>query len=257
MTAHTQVQAGILHKALLRVFVLLALLVGIGAPAMAQSYRGSIHGSVHDTSGASVAGAKITLKSSETGLTRETVSGDDGVYAIQELPAGTYAVTAVSAGFAATTYNAIVEVSADTTLDFTLFPPTVQQTTVVTAAAPLVETQEDVLGGGVSEHLVGELPLNGRDFGKLVALVPGVTVEGSGVAGTEKGFGQFNINGNRDRSNNYTLDGTDNNDPWFNNSALNQWASRERRRHCCRSTRFRSSTCCLNFPRSTDVTAAA
>ena len=40
--------------------------------------------------------------------------------------------------------------------------------------------------------------------------------------GTEKGFGQFNINGNRDRSNNYTLDGTDNNDPWFNNSALNQ-----------------------------------
>jgi hypothetical protein len=55
-----------------------------------------------------------------------------------------------------------------------------------------------------------------------VALTPGVTVEGSGVAGTEKGFGQFNINGNRDRSNNYMLDGTDNNDPWFNNSALNQ-----------------------------------
>src|SRR4029077_4404519 len=54
------------------------------------------------------------------------------------------------------------------------------------------------------------------------SLVPGVTVEGSGVAGTEKGFGQFNINGNRDRSNNYMLDGTDNNDPFFNNSALNQ-----------------------------------
>jgi hypothetical protein len=69
---------------------------------------------------------------------------------------------------------------------------------------------------------VQELPLNGRDFGKLVALTPGVTVEGSGVAGSEKGFGQFNINGNRDRSNNYNLDGTDNNDPFFNNSALNQ-----------------------------------
>ena len=66
------------------------------------------------------------------------------------------------------------------------------------------------------------MPLNGRDFGKLVALTPGVTVEGSGVAGTEKGFGQFNIDGNRDRSNNYNLDGTDNNDPFFNNSALNQ-----------------------------------
>jgi hypothetical protein len=53
-------------------------------------------------------------------------------------------------------------------------------------------------------------------------LSPGATVDPSGVAGTQGGFGQFNINGNRDRSNNYALDGTDNNDPFFNNSALNQ-----------------------------------
>lgn len=118
MNAHTQVQVGILYKALLRVLVVLAMLVCIALPSMAQSYRGSIHGSVHDTSGATVAGAKITLKGSETGLTRDTTSADDGVYVISELPAGTYAVTAVSAGFAATTYNAVVEVSADTTLDF-------------------------------------------------------------------------------------------------------------------------------------------
>ena len=64
--------------------------------------------------------------------------------------------------------------------------------------------------------------MNGRDFGKLVALVPGATVEPSGVAAIQSGFGQFTINGNRDRSNNYTLDGTDNNDPFFNNSAFNQ-----------------------------------
>ena len=87
---------------------------------------------------------------------------------------------------------------------------------------PLVETTRDVLGEIVERQLVNELPLNGRDFGKLVALVPGTTVDPSGVAGTQSGFGQFNINGNRDRSNNYTLDGTDNNDPFFNNSALNQ-----------------------------------
>jgi hypothetical protein len=205
-----------------RVLVTLLFFAGIGSSVIAQSYRGSIHGTVHDRSGAIVSGASITLKSSDTGLERTTTSAEDGTYTFQELPAGTYAVSAASAGFATTTYNAEVEVSADTTLDFTLFPPTVQQTTVVSAAVPLVEQQEDVLGGSVSEHLVAELPLNGRDFGKLVALVPGVTVEGSGVAGTEKGFGQFNINGNRDRSNNYTLDGTDNNDPWFNNSALNQ-----------------------------------
>ena len=92
----------------------------------------------------------------------------------------------------------------------------------VTSAVPLIDTANDALGQVVDNRLVAELPLNGRDFTKLVALTPGVTVEGSGVAGTEKGFGQFNINGNRDRSNNYLLDGTDNNDPFFNNSALNQ-----------------------------------
>ncbi|MFI5114654.1 MAG: TonB-dependent receptor domain-containing protein, partial [Terriglobales bacterium] len=92
----------------------------------------------------------------------------------------------------------------------------------VTAEAPVIETTRDVLGEVVERRLVNELPLNGRDFGKLVALTPGTTVDPSGVAGTQGGFGQFNINGNRDRSNNYSLDGTDNNDPFFNNSALNQ-----------------------------------
>src|SRR5882762_596187 len=92
----------------------------------------------------------------------------------------------------------------------------------LTEEAPLIETTRDVLSQVVDRRLVNELPLNGRDFGKLVALSPGTTVDPSGVAGTQGGFGQFNINGNRDRSNNYTLDGTDNNDPFFNNSALNQ-----------------------------------
>ena len=87
---------------------------------------------------------------------------------------------------------------------------------------PLVDAERDVLGEIVDRKLVTELPLNGRDFGKLVALVPGATVEPSGVAAIQSGFGQFTINGNRDRSNNYTLDGTDNNDPFFNNSAFNQ-----------------------------------
>src|SRR5215469_9963756 len=88
--------------------------------------------------------------------------------------------------------------------------------------APVVETSRDVLGEVVERNLVADLPLNGRDFGKLVALVPGATVEPSGVAAIQSGFGQVSINGNRDRSNNYTLDGTDNNDPFFNNSAFNQ-----------------------------------
>ena len=143
---------------------------------------------------------------------------------IPELEAGTYAVTAAAKDLVAVEQNALVVVGLETPLNFTLGKVTAssQKVTVNVEALPLLETTQDVLGGTVEQTLVAELPLNGRDFGKLVALVPGVIVEGSGVAGTEKGFGQFNINGQRDRSNNYTLDGTDNNDPWFNNSALNQ-----------------------------------
>ena len=201
----------------------LAVAIGFApAPAAAQSYRGSIHGIVTDSSGAAVPGANITATNVANGLARETKAGEDGSYIVAELAAGQYKVQAAFTGFGPVTRDAVVEVGADTTVDLTLLPPSVLQSVNVSAAVPLVEASQDVLGGVVEQQLVAELPINGRDFAKLVALVPGVIVEGSGVAGTEKGFGQFNINGNRDRSNNYTLDGTDNNDPWFNNSALNQ-----------------------------------
>jgi Carboxypeptidase regulatory-like domain/TonB-dependent Receptor Plug Domain len=191
--------------------------------ALAQSFRGSIRGEVQDPNTNLIAGARITVKSSATGLARETVTGPDGTYVLAELPAGVYTVTAQSQGLTPVAQNVLVNVGLDTTADFDLaMIQKREEQLTVTAMAPLVEQNRDVLGEVVDQRLVNELPLNGRDFGKLVALVPGATVEPSGVAGTQFGFGQFNINGNRDRSNNYTLDGTDNNDPFFNNSALNQ-----------------------------------
>ena len=203
--------------------VLIALSLLITVAAFAQSFRGSIRGKVTDPSGSVIAGATVSAKNTETGLTRDATTGDDGGYVLAELPAGVYTVTAHTAGLSPAAMNVQVNVGLDTTADFDLTKVEKRQEQLnVTAEAPLIETTRDVLGEIVERRLVTELPLNGRDFGKLVALVPGATVEPSGVAGTQFGFGQFNINGNRDRSNNYTLDGTDNNDPFFNNSALNQ-----------------------------------
>jgi hypothetical protein len=198
----------------------LALLV---STLWGQSYRGSIRGKVQDPSGDVIAGAKVTARNAATGLTREVITSADGAYVLAELAAGVYTVTAEFAGLSPVAQNVLVSVGLDTAADFDLtkLAKRVEQTTV-TEEAPLMETSRAVLGQVVNEKLVTELPLNGRDFGKLVALTPGTTVDPSGVAGTQGGFGQFNINGNRDRSNNYTLDGTDNNDPYFNNSALNQ-----------------------------------
>lgn len=203
--------------------LLLITVATLSIGSFAQSFRGAIRGKVQDPNGNLIAGAKITAKSSATGLTRDTMTGSDGTYVIAEVPAGIYGVSAQSAGLTPVSQNVLVNVGLDTTADFDLaLIQKRQEQLTVTATAPLVEQNRDVLGAVVDQRLVNELPLNGRDFGKLVALVPGATVEPSGVAGTQFGFGQFNINGNRDRSNNYTLDGTDNNDPFFNNSALNQ-----------------------------------
>ncbi|MGA8868827.1 MAG: TonB-dependent receptor, partial [Candidatus Sulfotelmatobacter sp.] len=186
-----------------------------------QSFRGSIRGSVTDPSGGLVVGAKVVANNDATGQARETTTGSDGAYVLPELPAGEYQLTVTAQGFAPMVLRVVVNVGVDSTADVALHVGEHQQV-LVTAEAPLVESTRDVLGEVVDQQLVTELPLNGRDFGKLVALVPGATVEPSGVAAIQSGFGQFSINGNRDRSNNYTVDGTDNNDPFFNNSAFNQ-----------------------------------
>jgi len=206
---------------LLAVIAAVCLLTAAG---FAQSFRGSIRGTITDPSGGVLPNAKVTAKNIATGLVRETVTGGDGAYVIAELPAGEYTVTAQATQLQPAAQNVLVNVGLDTTANFDLtsVQKVSEQVLVSAEDVPLVETTRDVLGEVVERRLVNELPLNGRDFGKLVALVPGTTVDPSGVAGTEDGFGQFNINGNRDRSNNYTLDGTDNNDPFFNNSALNQ-----------------------------------
>lgn len=191
--------------------------------ASAQSFRGSISGQLQDAAGNSLAQGTIVARNLATGATRSVTVDAGGRYSLRELSPGTYELTAESAGLRKVSRQVQVSVGLDTSVDLAFASlEKVTQQVEVTAAAPLIEPHNDTLSQVVENRLVQDFPLNGRDFGKLVALTPGVTVEGSGVAGTEKGFGQFNINGNRDRSNNYLLDGADDNDPFFNNSALNQ-----------------------------------
>jgi len=206
------------------VFLLALILGGTCTTLFAQSFRGSIRGEVTDAHSLAVAGAKVVARNLDTSETREVTADEQGVYRFLELPAGDYELSALATGFEEVRAPKVrVQVGEESVVNLALSKVKGQQEQVeVVESIPLVETSSTTLSQVVDRQLVQELPLNGRDFGKLVALTPGVTVEGSGVAGTEKGFGQFNIDGNRDRSNNYNLDGTDNNDPFFNNSALNQ-----------------------------------
>jgi hypothetical protein len=216
-------QSGLFRTRGLNALVILVIAVVLALNGFAQSYRGSIRGQVNDAGQGVVPGAVVTAKNVATGLTRTAATNDAGEYVIAELPAGEYEVLVTATNLAEVNAKVVVSVGTDTTKNFELSKVAARQEEItVTEVAPIIDSTSDTLSEVIPNQLVSQLPLNGRDFGKLVALVPGVTVEGSGVAGSEKGFGQFNINGNRDRSNNYMLDGTDNNDPFFNNSALNQ-----------------------------------
>ncbi|HEV8384297.1 MAG TPA: TonB-dependent receptor, partial [Candidatus Acidoferrales bacterium] len=192
--------------------------------ATAQTFRGTILGTVTDQSGAVVPGAKVKVRNTETGLVRETATTEDGSYSVPELPIGHYVVSVEKAGFQTAQSSAVsVEVAADRRVDVTLKPGDVKTTVeVVGTEVAVVETTSNVLGGGFETKMIVDLPINGRDYTKLLIMVPGAVGEPNGGGDSPGSFGLFSINGNRGRSNNFLLDGTDMNDGFRNLPAINQ-----------------------------------
>jgi outer membrane receptor protein involved in Fe transport len=205
-----------------RALTLLSFLLG-AILVSAQTFRGGIQGTVSDSSGAAIGGAQITATDSETGLARTAQSDDSGAYALTELPPGNYNLIAVKQGFSRRAIsNVQVAVSSNTHADITLAPGEVRETVEVQADIPVVETTSDNMGGIITGQTAAALPVNGRDFTKLLVLVPGAAGDPSGAADSPGSFGLFSMNGNRGRSNNYLLDGTDMNDGYRNLPAINQ-----------------------------------
>jgi hypothetical protein len=182
-----------------------------------------MQGSVNDSSGAVIPSAEITVKNHDTDFQRTTVSNDLGQWEVSELPLGTYDVTVKKSGFRSQTIKGVrVDVSSTARADAQLSAGEVSETVEVTGAAPIVDSARNNMGGTIQAEQIQELPVSGRDFTKLLVLVPGSGGDPSGVADSPGSFGLFSINGNRGRSNNYLLDGTDMNDGYRNLPAINQ-----------------------------------
>jgi len=209
-------------RTLALVVFLLALFAG--ASTFAQTFRGTILGSVTDTSGAAVPGATVTIKNLDTGLTRTVSTSDDGSYAVPELPIGNYSVTVEKPGFKSGIVTGIkVEVSSERRADVTLQPGQLAQTvTVQGEELPMVESTSNTLGGLIESKVAGNLPVNGRDYQKLILLVPGASAAPDGISDSPGSYGTLSVNGARGRSNNYLLDGTDMNDGYRNDPAINE-----------------------------------
>jgi hypothetical protein len=209
-------------SALLIVFA--AILLSFGSATNAQTFRGTILGTVTDSSGAAIAGAAVAVKNLNTGLSRTVTTSEDGTYSVPELPIGTYTVTVEKAGFKRGAVTGLkVEVSTELRADVALQTGEVTQVVEVTGdELPQVESTSNVLGGIVESKVVTNLPVNGRDYQKLIFLVPGVAGSPDQITDSPGSFGTFSVNGARGRSNNFLLDGTDMNDGYRNDPAINE-----------------------------------
>jgi hypothetical protein len=206
------------------VAVLFVLLASIFAcSAFAQTFRGSIQGTVTDASGAAVVGAQVKVFNPGTGLVRNVTTNGQGEYVTSELPLGTYNVSFEKEGFRTTTLTQVpVSVGSPARADAKLTTGQVKEQVEVSADVPLVETSSNNTGGTIAAAEASELPVNGRDFTKLLELVPGTTSDPVGSTESAGSYGLFSLNGNRGRSNNYLLDGTDMNDGYRNLPTINQ-----------------------------------
>ncbi|HEV3486548.1 MAG TPA: carboxypeptidase regulatory-like domain-containing protein, partial [Vicinamibacterales bacterium] len=199
---------------------LLALLL-LPATSFAQA-TGAISGVVSDESGAVLPGAQIDVTNTATGVARTAITASDGVYTVPLLQPGPYAVKVTLSGFKTTLRDGvIVNVNETARVDARLAIGQVAESVTVAGEPPLVETTSATLGIVIDEKKIVELPLNGRNFSQLGTLLPGVAAPPAALGGasgdaTPGGFGAvtsgFTVNGMRNQSNNFLLDGTSNND---------------------------------------------
>ncbi|MGA8300436.1 MAG: TonB-dependent receptor, partial [Terriglobales bacterium] len=192
--------------------------------ALAQTFRGTILGTVTDPSGNFIAGATVKVRNVGTGLERTVTTAGNGSYAIPELPIGGYSVTVTQSGFQTFVTSGVeVNVATERRVDVQLKIGQVNQIVEVSGETlPQIETTSDDLGGVITAQVAEELPVNGRDYTKLIYLNPGVAGSPDQISDSPGSFGEFSMNGARGRSNNYLLDGTDMNDGYRNDPAINQ-----------------------------------
>src|SRR5882724_10460100 len=157
--------------------VLGAVLPGFSAPVMGQAVNATLLGAVTDTSGAVVAGAKVTATEMKTGVSRSTTTNDSGNYAFANLPPGLYEVVTEKQGFKKAVRSGVdVVVNTDTRVNLALDPGAISESVVVTAETPILQTDRADVGAKIDSKQVVDLPLgNNRNFQNLLNLVPGTT----------------------------------------------------------------------------------
>src|SRR5215813_13372952 len=207
------------------VFTVVYLITGLisgGAAAYGQQSYAALLGQISDQSGAGVAGAKITVTSKETGLSRTITTDGGGSYRVGLLAAGEYSIKVEASGFGASEQaDLALRVGDERRVDVALRPGQVSAS--VTIEAPITDSAASTLSTVVPSERVNALPLNGRQLQELALTASGVTASGGyrssafnqfGLATpTDGNAGAFNVNGAPSRANGFFMDGVDINVP--------------------------------------------
>jgi len=196
----------------------LAVLVALPATVTGQTFRGGISGTVTDQSGAVVPGAQVTAVETDTNSTYKTVSSTAGEFSFLNIPLGSYTVSVAASGFKSEKVDKVpVTAGATYSLPVKLAVASAGETVEVTADSLSLDTITDTQATALPEEVVQNLPNSGRDFTQMLAQTPGF----AGLS-TGGGAGVGAVNGTRSNSVNWQIEGTDNNDLWWNIPAVNQ-----------------------------------
>ena len=203
--------------------VLVSLLVMSAAASAQQSASSGLVGQVTDSSQAAIPGATVTVTNAGTNAQRTTVTDGEGRFSIPALPPASYHIKVELQGFqTAELQNFILRQGETARPTITLGVATVSEAITVTGEAPLLQTSSASVGQVISEKQIEDLPLNGRTVLSLASLSAGVTPRNF-ARNTQ--FGRRNqfitVEGGRDSSTNYTIDGVYVRSLRFNNLSLN------------------------------------
>ena len=198
----------------------LVLVLGLQAIAYAQTGAASITGLVTDQSGAVTPGVTVTATNQATNVEYTALANEAGNYNILSVPVGRYVVKATLSGFKTTTMPALtLEAKQIARLDLRMEVGALEDTVEVTAQSPVLQTESATVGEVLSGRTVESLPLNGRNSSQLALLLPGAVTPNPGgqTDTTNRGAGaRPYVNGNREQTNNFMVDGVEVNDTMDN-----------------------------------------
>jgi Carboxypeptidase regulatory-like domain len=192
------------------------LLFGLSAPVMGQAVNATLLGTVTDSSGASVANAKVTITETNTGIGHTSQTNESGNYIFPDLPPGTYRVIAEQSGFKRESRAGIdLTVNSTERVDLVLQPGNMSETITVEAETPILQTERADTGRKLETVLTENIPLGtNRNFQNLLNIVPGTTratFQHSQFFNASSSL-QTEVNGQLREGNNYQIEGIDDNE---------------------------------------------